>query len=1290
MKDSKNQDTANLAADFTNRHLLQSTSSEWVWGSPFFEGYSNALPHPFSHQDRNRVRFLMNALLHTPGASPSTNLLSQRWEFAQQRLLDRYFKVAVIATMSSGKSTLLNALLHQHLLPARSTSTTNQIIRIEDVDGMETFAGQALSTSGEIIAQTDILQIEDIEQWNQHNGVERLELFGDIDWVDNIPEGHIVFYDTPGPNTVQDVKLRKRLQTFLFTEHSETPDLLLYILDATRLRVDDDHQLLLQVLQQLMKKNSFIEDRCIFVLNKVDELDSTKDGELTDILARVRDYLRTHFSFHSPIVVPVSGLSGLLSIQIKKGHLLSERSKNRFEMLEETIDFREYKPSWLRNLCWKFRKPTLQERAHSLWVRSGMSELQALIEQALLRISLPVRYHRVFQILTEAKIVEPTSILRDGRRDASLMILPLENAWKRYGQLSPKYLSPSFEANATKDTSTFRLNAEPTQINPPNGRIRIQKPSLLNHTTSTADSLHNNWNAPPNHKTSQEASMASSVTVRLRHNPITLSSSTTVDGNSWHVLDKLCESKRIQGWFSDYIESLHKELRQTHISFVFQGISLDAADVREILKQREAEGAYSYNLVCEEIKFPIESLSAQLLNLLERIQSDSEHEGIALQDQEEILRDIRALLAHGAFRVAVLACVSSGKSTMLNAMLGQELLPARAEATTAKIIHLMDTSTHASVEGRWYNADGSELAYHPHVTKELLEDLNQDGRVMEIRLKTFIPWVSKHPMGYLELMDTPGPNNASDQEHRVRTYSVIKNTESAPDLVLYIMDYRRMEVEDDKVLLQKVSQEIRKGGFQANDRFLFVINCIDELDPEQDQTHTQDVMEKARAYLQKHFGITHPNVFPLSALGALYYRLKESEAAMTRRQRRRMGYFEDEMQSFEEMVEAAICSMSLKDSVRDYVSNLPVVNGTNGGSTLLARSGILLIEQAINRYLQKYSMPLKLARFYQEMRQKLLQDEKLRSFEASLLSTSENLLKVQSALHSLESSLHNRHIVSQIEDMLETEGNKLLGQKFAGVGRFEFQVTKFLSDSNLTGSGKASINEMNRWVSELESQVGNLAAEIEVDVRSQLEATLKQLQQNTIATFQQHLDKLLEQGDLKDIYTPDAETWSVNANLRLQRIVGKYQEERNFIKKHNRIIQKERAWYNPVKWLTLFDDSYKWYNEKEEYETKHTVHEVDKEKVRQAIQVDLMRQVRFFKNEANEHRELEFALFKSSIMELVQKIQSRVQNHLKALQDKMSEKNKLMEERNKAQNQVRALKQYLEELENIVSLEVGV
>lgn len=76
------------------------------------------------------------------------------------------------------------------------------------------------------------------------------------------------------------------------------------------------------------------------------------------------------------------------------------------------------------------------------------------------------------------------------------------------------------------------------------------------------------------------------------------------------------------------------------------------------------------------------------------------------------------------------------------------------------------------------------------------------------------------------LVDTPGPNNSRDPEHKAATYRML--SESSKPLVLYIMNATQLAVNDDYNLLSHVAESMKVGGKQSRDRFIFVVNKLDD------------------------------------------------------------------------------------------------------------------------------------------------------------------------------------------------------------------------------------------------------------------------------------------------------------------------------------------------------------------------------------------------------------------------------------------------------------------------------
>ena len=56
---------------------------------------------------------------------------------------------------------------------------------------------------------------------------------------------------------------------------------------------------------------------------------------------------------------------------------------------------------------------------------------------------------------------------------------------------------------------------------------------------------------------------------------------------------------------------------------------------------------------------------------------------------------------------------------------------------------------------------------------------------------------------------------------------------------------------DDNKLLSMISQQMKRGGKQSKDRFIFVINKCDELDPEKGES-IDDLLNEVKKYLNNY------------------------------------------------------------------------------------------------------------------------------------------------------------------------------------------------------------------------------------------------------------------------------------------------------------------------------------------------------------------------------------------------------------------------------------------------------
>lgn len=439
--------------------------------------------------------------------------------------------------------------------------------------------------------------------------------------------------------------------------------------------------------------------------------------------------------------------------------------------------------------------------------------------------------------------------------------------------------------------------------------------------------------------------------VFIKYNPYNLETELTVDGKKLaqnsQIGERILPGSRLQEWVEDLPKILIDEYNDTDFDVVFHGTLLDFEDLTEVFTQAFERS----ELTAKLDRIPAKETSDKEILIDEVFKEIQEGPFDELRDEEIISAFQHAKSSD--FEVCVVATMSAGKSTLINSMLGTKLMPSKQEACTAIITKIKDTKGNDTWQAEVYSKDNRLLETHKNLTYSTMERLNGDENVSVIKTTGNIPFVSSEDIS-LVLIDTPGPNNARDPEHK-KVQSEFLN-KSSKSLVLYIME-GTFGSDDDNALLQRVADSMKVGGKQSKDRFIFVVNKMD--DRRKEDGDTTQTLERIRAYLKGH-GITNPNLFPAAALPALNIRLMQSGAEVDEDTRdetdmkiRKLN--RNETLHFENY-------SSLPASIRgDIKMKLATAEADNDADAeALIHTGVVSIEAAIRQYVQKYAKTAKI------------------------------------------------------------------------------------------------------------------------------------------------------------------------------------------------------------------------------------------------------------------------------------------------------------------------------------------
>lgn len=200
----------------------------------------------------------------------------------------------ITATMSAGKSTLINALVGKNISLMQNMACTSKIHTIVSKpfdDGITSEYDHDMS----IDAST-----EDLLSYNDDNKSFKITVGT---YFNSLLGGQrIILFDSPGVNSSEHMEHTKISQKMI---RSRKYKLMIYVLNATQLGTTDDEHHLEIVAKHLGNA------QIIFVMNKIDHLISEDDNVL-DVVERQRNFLMAK-GFKHPLICPVSSRAAYLA-----------------------------------------------------------------------------------------------------------------------------------------------------------------------------------------------------------------------------------------------------------------------------------------------------------------------------------------------------------------------------------------------------------------------------------------------------------------------------------------------------------------------------------------------------------------------------------------------------------------------------------------------------------------------------------------------------------------------------------------------------------------------------------------------------------------------------------------------------------------------------------------------------------------------------------------------------------------------------------------------------------------
>ncbi|MDD6487093.1 MAG: dynamin family protein [Spirochaetales bacterium] len=649
----------------------------------------------------------------------------------------------------------------------------------------------------------------------------------------------------------------------------------------------------------------------------------------------------------------------------------------------------------------------------------------------------------------------------------------------------------------------------------------------------------------------------------LTYNPFTKEKSFLVNGEK----DDFCDcwgtgNKELSEWANIFFEKLYKIYNDSEMEVSFKGIIRDYEFLEDAkLAYEKKNTSVKISLIDNGCSNTTEKLG-KLKELFEKMQKETPFEQLRTEELKQLFERI----VSSDFEMAVVATMSSGKSTLINAMLGRELLPARNEATTATLAKIHDIDGANNFTGKSFDKDHKELVSCNPLTLENMNTLNNNPETSVIEIYGDILGIESKDL-QLVLTDTPGPNNSRTDEHKEHTYSLL--TADYKPMILYVLNGTQLETNDDNSLLNDVAKAMNSGGRQAQERFIFVLNKADQFDPATGEDVPKKI-EDVKDYLEKH-NIHNARVFPAAARMAKVIRQYQNNQTITETEKDEILpnyaiFIKREWKHFSNYSPLSPASKRLQDEM------IASAKGKNDKyQEALIYTGIPAIELAISEYLMKYALPTKITEGVYSFKEKIdnlgveaAEKEKLKGNLDAVKQLSENLKIIEDVLRkgdkadAVRRKIDELSIQSNLQKYFEKVSSNLMSQ-------FTQRTQKMQNSKIHKETAEAYIDSLKVFLPELETK-------FRVDLQNSLNDVIKIQAQEAVEEHKKYLEDLI--GSVSYDISPAAILGDLASRISVDSTLDSYSQYSHMedikVGSHQ-VLNEDKKWYKPWTW---FDAKY--------------------------------------------------------------------------------------------------------------------
>lgn len=513
------------------------------------------------------------------------------------------------------------------------------------------------------------------------------------------------------------------------------------------------------------------------------------------------------------------------------------------------------------------------------------------------------------------------------------------------------------------------------------------------------------------------------VKVQISYNPYTVKTDLLINGKKMNEEVSplsFINGRRLQEWieprenWAGIFKVLRTSVGDSQITIEFTGTS---GDFQDVVYAKDNFGTQCFDkieLIHKNKETAKNADPYSKMNKLKELYQELQNGPIEEFKTPDIQKNFETAM-NSEFKIVVVAPISSGKSTLINAIIGRDMLPAVNQATTAVITEIKDND---NLQDFIVNADdkyGNNVVENQKATKDLISELNyrkdpkdpkgKEALIHLVKLEGPIPGLPSDVLSTV-FVDTPGGNNSQNKEHELMMDEAINDENKS--LILYVFNGAQLGTNDSNIILKKIANAMKNStnGKQSRDRFLFVANRMDEFDTEKEKY--EDVIENTILMQLENNGIENPNLFLASAQTAKLIRMAENGEVLSETEEENLEMLVRRFNRDERMLPkyASLPSSVKEEIVKNAKQYAEIGKKAENGKEAVENkykaaeinSGIPAIELAIKEYLEKYAIAIKIKTAHDTFMKKVIERNMVNNCEAEWAKSQESFDAIKEEL----------------------------------------------------------------------------------------------------------------------------------------------------------------------------------------------------------------------------------------------------------------------------------------------------